>query len=628
MTFIQQFCRLAWAVPLARTRHQASLCFYRRGHATWIRPQGRDTGIVVYNSLTRRKDRLIVDPSRPMSWYMCGPTVYDSAHLGHASTYVKFDIIRRLLTRYFNLPVVQVMGLTDIDDKIVARARERSILVDDLARTFEKEFFEDMQALEVLPPSSVTRVTEHIPEIVTFVQRLVDTQKAYVSNGSVYFDTVAFGDRYGKLSHGAVREGDVETEGKEEKRHHRDFALWKNATPAELQMQGAHWPSPWGNGRPGWHIECPVMCSHMFGQHLDVHTGGIDLAFPHHENEIAQCEAHHDTEQWVNYFLHTGHLHVEGQKMSKSLKNFTTVQAFLQQHSAQQFRLFALMTKYNAPIHYTEESMQQARHVEQRLINFFQEAQIAIGQGGSNTSCKWTDTDRTLMARLHSIREQVATALADDFNTPLALLKLLELVSDTHSATKRGPLQCGVIAEVRDYVAHMLQIFGVDVGSQVLSVQQGGLSIDANALAGALAHFRHDVRNTVLHAVKEASGQSAFKAILRLCDEIRDKTLPPIGVRLQDREGDPTWQLVDPRAHPMDQSDEPKPHRPRPGKPAPTVPPEELFRNNPEYSRFDEKGIPTHDQDGQELSKNSRKKLAKRWAAHAAAYKKASGVQN
>uniref|UniRef100_A0A452VAS1 cysteine--tRNA ligase n=1 Tax=Ursus maritimus TaxID=29073 RepID=A0A452VAS1_URSMA len=262
----------------------------------------------------------MVDFNR-VSRYSCGPTVYDHAHLGHACSYVRFDIIRRILTRVFGCNIIVVMGITDVDDKIIRRAAEMNVSPASLANLYEEDFKQDMAALKVLPPTVYLRVTENIPQIISFIEGIIANRHAYsTAQGNVYFDLQSIGDKYGKLV-GAVP-SPVGEPVDSDKRHASDFALWKAAKPQEV-----FWASPWGKGRPGWHIECSTLSSLVFGRQLDIHSGGADLAFPHHENEIAQCEAFHQCRQWGNYFLHSGHLHVKGkeEKMSKSLKNYITI---------------------------------------------------------------------------------------------------------------------------------------------------------------------------------------------------------------------------------------------------------------------------------------------------------------
>ncbi|XP_058404467.1 probable cysteine--tRNA ligase, mitochondrial isoform X5 [Diceros bicornis minor] len=386
----------------------------------WLRPAGHDTGVMVYNSLTRRKDPLIVGSADAASWYSCGPTVYDHAHLGHACSYVRFDIIRRILTRIFGCNIIMVMGITDVDDKIIKRAREMNVSPTSLASLYEEDFKQDMAALKVLPPTVYLRVTENIPQIISFIEGIIAKGHAYsTAKGNVYFDLRSRGDKYGKLV--GVAPGPVGEPVDSDKRHASDFALWKAAKPQEM-----FWASPWGNGRPGWHIECSTISSLVFGSQLDIHSGGIDLAFPHHENEIAQCEVFHQCEQWGNYFLHSGHLHVKGkeEKMSKSLKNYITIKDFLKTFSADVFRLFCMRSSYRSAIDYSDGTMLEAKHLLLATAAFVEDARAYMkGQ----LVCGPVRED-VLWERLSHTKGAVKAALADDFNTPGAVDAVMDLI--------------------------------------------------------------------------------------------------------------------------------------------------------------------------------------------------------
>jgi len=259
--------------------------------------------------------------------------VYDESHMGHARSYVSFDILKRIMTDYFGYNVKLVMNITDIDDKIIRKAIEENISFEEISRRYETEFFDDMRRLNVSLPESITRVSEFVPEIVAFIEKIIENGYAYESNGSVYFDVKKYSSEpnhtYAKLEPTSVNNKELMAEGEgvltnsetSDKRGEADFALWKKSKPGEPK-----WPSKWGEGRPGWHIECSAMAASIFKKYpIDIHTGGVDLRFPHHDNEIAQSEAYYNCDNWVNNFWHTGHLHIAGKKMSKSLKNFITI---------------------------------------------------------------------------------------------------------------------------------------------------------------------------------------------------------------------------------------------------------------------------------------------------------------
>ncbi|CAJ1448466.1 unnamed protein product [Effrenium voratum] len=480
----------------------------RGNHPPWLVPNaGQDTGLQVVNSLTGERE-----PFRPLNgkkviWYTCGPTVYDVAHMGHARAYLTFDILRRIMTNYLNFEVKYQINITDIDDKIILRARQnklfsdfckeaatmkpealkktvqealqkkaaklkakepqkpegtnsraqqeyetlvqehqlklqqhaeleasveaalksgkseavlqaaREVLMDALdkerghtvtdhsifdahGRRFEEEYFEDMDALGILRPDVVTRITEYMDgRVQKFIERLEELGVAYASAGSVYFDIASFeklGYHYRKLVpalHATAKEME-EGEGAlaaedAEKRSPNDFALWKKSKPGEPA-----WESKWGPGRPGWHIECSVMATDINGEYLDIHAGGEDLKFPHHDNEMAQSEAYLQRSQWVNYFWHAGHLHIEGLKMSKSLKNFITIRQALQVHSARQLRLMFLMQAWDKGMNYSDQAIDMAKAEERRaaalkVIRYFTTPWLKDWFEPPNAECNW-----------------------------------------------------------------------------------------------------------------------------------------------------------------------------------------------------------------------------------------------
>uniref|UniRef100_A0A4W2CUR1 cysteine--tRNA ligase n=1 Tax=Bos indicus x Bos taurus TaxID=30522 RepID=A0A4W2CUR1_BOBOX len=487
----------------------------------WLQPTGYDTGVKVYNSLTRRKDPLIVSRADAASWYSCGPTVYDHAHLGHACSYVRFDIIRRILSRVFGCTVVMVMGITDVDDKIIRRANEMSVSPASLARLYEEDFKQDMAALKVLPPTAYLRVTEHVPQIVAFIERLIANGHAYcTAKGNVYFDLQSRGDRYGKLV--GVAPGPVGEPVDSDKRHTSDFALWKAAKPQE-----PFWGSPWGDGRPGWHIECSTIASLVFGSQLDIHSGGVDLAFPHHENEIAQCEAFHQCPQWGNYFLHSGHLHVKGggEKMSKSLKNYVTIKDFLRSTSPDVFRLFCLRSSYRSAIDYSEGALLEARSLLRATAAFVEDARAYLrGQlaGGPIQ-------EDVLWERLGRTKAAVQAALADDFDTVRAVDAVMDLVHHGNRQLKAAS-EC---------------------------VPGAGSPAALHSLVEELVCFRLKVRQFAL-ASGEAPGEARRQRLLErqplleACDALR-RDLAVHGISIKDRSGSSTWELLDPR------TEDPKP---------------------------------------------------------------------
>ena len=368
---------------------------------------GRAPAPSLYNSLTQRVEPLppTRDPNtgalRRLTWYSCGPTVYDSTHLGHARSYVSTDVLRRVLGDVFGYRVHFVLGMTDVDDKIIQRAWDNGEPAATLARRCEAEFMEDLDVLGVLPPCVVTRVTEHIPEIIDYVANIMRNGHAYQLDDGVYFDVASLGERYAReLGPAEAREAEAirgevvqEAAGAADvvpggKRDRRDFALWKKLDMDNHAKNSVSWDSPWGAGRPGWHIECSAMTHAVLGSRFDLHSGGIDLCFPHHCNEVAQAQAFNQQDEWVSSFLHTGHLYIEGRKMSKSLKNFITVRDMLGtsgsgngdgdvdpaavKDASVAFRMFVLSHHYRSNITYSVDRMKDARVEVGRFRRFIQ----------------------------------------------------------------------------------------------------------------------------------------------------------------------------------------------------------------------------------------------------------------
>ncbi|NWZ44023.1 SYCM protein, partial [Brachypodius atriceps] len=490
----------------------------------WLPPEGRDSGIVAYNSRSRSKEPLVLATEGVATWYSCGPTVYDHAHLGHACSYVRFDIIRRIMTRFFGIEVLMVMGITDIDDKIIKRANEMNISPVALARIYEEDFKQDMAALKVLPPTVYMRVTDNIPQIISFIKKIISSGQAYAtSQGNVYFDVKSWGKRYGVLT--AINP-DTQDEGVDsDKRHGKDFALWKAAKPQELS-----WNSPWGKGRPGWHIECSAISSAVFGKQLDIHTGGIDLAFPHHENEIAQCEVYHQCEQWGNYFLHSGHLHVKGsqEKMSKSLKNYITIKDFLKKCSSDQFRMFCLRGRYSSgkakplpylsrcvwlfhtffPAHaveFSEESMEDAKNLLQAISSFIRDANAYIkGQ----LVCDPVRED-ILWERLANTKVTVKAAFADDFDTSRAVAAIMDLIHHGNRQLKAvtkdagSPRSSVVYGSIISYIEGFFNALGMSFEERQMAVGGDKSAVLCNVVE-ELVRFRMKVRHYAL-ALPEAA---------------------------------------------------------------------------------------------------------------------------
>ncbi|XP_031469649.1 probable cysteine--tRNA ligase, mitochondrial [Phasianus colchicus] len=543
---------------------------WRSGEARrreWVPPEGRACGVVAYNSRSRSKEPLVLAKDGVATWYSCGPTVYDHAHLGHACSYVRFDIIRRILTRFFETEVIMVMGITDIDDKIIKRANEMNISPVALARMYEEDFKQDMASLKVLPPTVYMRVTENIPLIISFIKTIIANGQAYAtSQGNVYFDVKSWGERYGVLT--AVS-ADTQSEAVDtDKRHGRDFALWKAAKPGELS-----WSSPWGKGRPGWHIECSTISSAVFGKQLDIHTGGIDLAFPHHENEIAQCEVYHQCEQWGNYFLHSGHLHVKGsqEKMSKSLKNYITIKDFLKKFSSDQFRMFCLRSRYSSAVEFSDETMNDAKNILQAISSFIRDANAYIkGQ----LVCDPVRED-LLWERLASTKVNVKAAFADDFDTSRAVAAIMDLIHHGNRQLKAvtkdvgSPRSSVVYGSIISYIEGCFNALGMSFEERQVAVGGGNAALLSNVM-DELVSFRTKVRNYALvlpeatETVQMEEGAVGAKGpkqeqkekrrqlmqerkpLLEACDSLRGD-LAAFGIHIKDRSTASTWEMAEGR---------------------------------------------------------------------------------
>ncbi|KAM9764517.1 cysteine--tRNA ligase, cytoplasmic isoform 1-T1 [Menidia menidia] len=719
----------------------------KRVQPAWSPPAGTAVPqLRLYNSLTRAKELFVPQKGNKVTWYCCGPTVYDASHMGHARSYISFDILRRTLRDYFKYDVLYCMNITDIDDKIIRRARQNHLLdqyrdrqpgaaqilqdvlkargpfqellastVDpdkkqmlerldaavgaalaplqaaveagaaagvlqplaqallesskdllsdwldqqfgsqvtensifsSLPKHWEAEYHRDMDALNVLPADVLTRVSEYVPEIVEFVKKVVANGYGYESNGSVYFDTSKFDacpqHSYAKLVPEAVGdqkalqegEGDlsVSAERLSEKKSQNDFALWKASKPGEPS-----WDSPWGKGRPGWHIECSAMAGSILGESMDIHGGGFDLRFPHHDNELAQSEAYFENDVWVRYFLHTGHLTIAGCKMSKSLKNFITIKDALAKNTARQLRLAFLMHSWKDTLDYSSNTMESAVQYEKFLNEFFLNVKDVLRAPTDITGRfeKWEAEEAELNSSFFERKAAVHAALCDNVDTRSAMEELRLLVSQTNGymagrkASRLRPNRL-LVEAVATYITGMLKIFGAIEGSEPIGFPIGaqGQSVDLESTVmpylSVLSDFREKVR-------KIAREQKVME-LLQLCDAIRDDTLPELGVRLEDHEGLPTVvKLVDKETLLKEREDKKRIEEEKKKKKEEAaqrkqeqemaklakmkVPPSEMFRSETDkFSKFDETGFPTHDAEGKELSKGQTKKLRKLFEA-------------
>ncbi|KAJ7129220.1 cysteinyl-tRNA synthetase [Mycena epipterygia] len=763
---------------------------------------GNSSHLSLYNSLTHSKSQFIpIDPTgRRVTWYCCGPTVYDAGHLGHARNYLTTDVLRRIMKDYFGYEVVFVQNVTDVDDKIINRAREghflqqykgdhpqiseqvitdteaafnmycaltpevplhissdeflswiptqRSFLetpvldeqqtllkmrlltldtaavalqqaragaiaesdryyasvapilslyldhtlkgglskndhsiFSDFAARWEAHFNEDLRVLNCLLPTYTTRVSEFIAENIAFVQRIIDNGFAYaIPGGTVYFDVQAFEDSghfYAKLEPGnRLNEAKAEESANEfvsddlktaeqleieqeikMKRGPRDFAVWKKSRVGE-----PGWQAPWGYGRPGWHIECSAMASQVLGSHIDIHSGGIDLAFPHHDNELAQSEAYWFQDpkreegpvQWVNYFIHMGHLSIAGSKMSKSLKNFVTIREALANGdwTPRRLRLLFMRGSWRGGIEISPTLRQEVDVWERTANNFFSNVRALImEEEASNVSSARTphlfrSQERELLNSLDKAQKEMHGALCDSFNTTLTLDILLGVITNTNSYMKSNQktpsspdayFSLDAVTEAARWVTRMLLIFGfpgqpdsigwlVEQSSNIDSAQ----SKESIALPyiRVLSQFRDRVRQ---RALADASSDMS-QDLLHLSDSLRDHDLIPLGVSLEDRNSaigepalvkmGPAAELIAARDAKVRQAQEAELQRDsaraekiraeQEKREQANVDPKEMFRMD-EYSEWDADGIPTKDAVGQDVAKSKRKTLKKSW---------------
>lgn len=456
----------------------------------------------IYNSLKREKE--VFKPINPnqVGMYVCGVTVYDLCHFGHGRTFVSFDVIARYL-RYSGYNLRYVRNITDVDDKIIKRAAENNETCDQLVARMITEMHKDFDALNILRPDVEPRATQHIAEIIAMVQRLIDNGNAYVADdGDVMFSVPSF-PKYGALSRQDLDQlqAGARVEIKSVKRNPMDFVLWKMSKPNEPS-----WDSPWGKGRPGWHIECSAMNSKELGNHFDIHGGGSDLMFPHHENEIAQsCCANHG--DYVNYWLHTGMLTIDEEKMSKSLNNFFTIRDILNKYDSESVRYFFLTAQYRSLLDYSEENIGLARKALERLYTALR-------------GCEPVEQAVGFEQYIANFKD----AMDDDFNTPGALAVLFEMARELNKLKTENPLHANQLAARLKELAGVLGLLEQDPETFL----QGGSNSNDDEIAEieALIKQRNDARATKNWAV---------------ADEARNK-LTAMGIVLEDGANGTTWR--------------------------------------------------------------------------------------
>jgi cysteinyl-tRNA synthetase len=572
---------------------------------------------------------------------------------------------------------VFLVHLDSIDESLICDGDHSTF--SKVTKHYEARFLEDMRRLNVLDPDELTRVTEYGPEIVKFVEKIVENKFAYVtSDGAVYFDIEAFeqaGNHYARLEPWNRNnkhlqrdaEGSLTKKPATTKLSQNDFALWKASRPREPS-----WSSPWGKGRPGWHIECSAMASAKLGSQMDIHSGGIDLAFPHHDNELAQSEAYWQEGQWVNYFLHIGHLSIQGSKMSKSLKNFTTIREALGRGTwdPRSLRIVFLLGGWREGIEITEDMIKASNAWEEKLNNFFLKVKSSSLPQEPSVKNGDLDSENPLSKRLEIAQDKAFQALCDSFDTSRAMNAISELVSSFNSA-EVSDLNGAVLARIAKWITSMVNIFGLNGTASPDSSEIGWSGIDIPEYAmpylrslsatrdmlRQLAKSKDPILPETLNRIIDTEadhGQSSVPDIarpyadvlsslktrvtsvakspsenisielLKLCDHIRDVDLFDLGIYLEDQENGPamvrpvTKELIDLRQRQAEQSLEKQRRREERERKAlekaarGKLSPSEMFRTS-EFSAWDENGLPTKDSSGNDITKNRSKKLRKDW---------------
>ena len=462
----------------------------------------------LFNTMTMKKDEFIPLEPGKVKMYSCGPTVYNYFHIGNARPLIMFDVLRRYF-EYRGYDVTFVQNFTDIDDKIIARAAEEGATSEEIAQKYIAEYWTDAHGLGIREATTHPKATENVSGIIDMISRLVDKGFAYQSGSDVYYRTAKFPE-YGKLSRQPLEEllAGARVDVTEVKENPMDFALWKGAKPGE-----PYWDSPWGQGRPGWHIECSVMASRYLGATIDIHTGGQDLIFPHHENEIAQSEGYHDS-LFVRYWLHNGFISIDSKKMSKSLGNFFTVREAAEVYGYENIRMFMLMSHYRSPLNYSGDILVQSKNALERLKTARGTLQF-IAENGSESA---SDAEKAFIDSLPNFRERFIEAMDDDFNSADAIAVIFEFVRESNGIAAGSEPSKTFARAALDILSELSGVLGLFYAD----IEDGGLDEEVEALIAARQAAR-----------KEKKWAEA--------DNIRDK-LGEMGIVLEDTPQGVKWK--------------------------------------------------------------------------------------
>ncbi len=494
----------------------------------------------IYNTLSRTKEDFIPVQDGMVKMYVCGMTVYSDAHIGHARTYVAFDVIRRYF-EYKGYNVQYVQNITDVDDKIIAAANREGVDPLMYSKRFTDRCLSDLDALGVRRADQYPRASEAIPDMIKMIQQIIDHGYGYVADGDVYFSVESFPD-YGKLSGQNIAEmkKGARVEPGDQKQNPLDFALWKKAKPGEPV-----WSSPWGPGRPGWHIECSAMSCSLLGPTFDIHGGGMDLQFPHHENEVAQAQAA-TGKQFARYWMHIGLLTINGEKMSKSLGNIINIKDLLQSWDAEVLRMFFAQAHYRSPPDFSEKALTDIQKGRERLHRVKERLEEHAAQNCTTTVTpkSLSDSEKSYLKAIHDLQTEFEDAMDDDFNTPKAFASVFEFVNNTNRYFEQHPLPnpalCNNALEVFLRIGSVLTLFQA---SPTTKEDQDTELINAlkNLLCSCGKTPKTPTVAALMDELLQTREEARRKKEYKTADHIR-KSLEQLGCEIQDTATGPTWR--------------------------------------------------------------------------------------
>lgn len=496
----------------------------------------------VFNTLTGRKEKFISREEGKVYMYVCGPTVYNHIHIGNAYSYLIFDVIKRYLS-YKGYKVIHVQNITNIDDKIINQSIEENISASEISEKYETAFWKVSDELNILRPDFSTRATKHIDNMIEMIKVLIDNGYAYVSGEDVYFSIDKF-KSYGKLSKKNLNEL-IEgyrvcvTKGKKKP---YDFALWKAAKPDEPK-----WDSPWGEGRPGWHIECSAMSLKYLGMGFDIHGGGKDLIFPHHENEIAQSEAYSRTEPFVKYWLHNGFMNIDKVKMSKSLKNWVFAKDVLEMYNPNVIRILSLSTHYRNDVDYSPKILNAYKQAYNKFLNTIHDINIVLSQEEQNTGKSVIDKIPSLKKEIDSLRLNFESAMDDDFNTALALSYIFKFAREVNRFAHLSLLKLTsdikqILIRAKNIIIELTSILGLDLSEEEISKFRISEKYNKKKLEREINNTASKIYNKVFKLYPQDATKLSSSIISKA--NLEDKIETILSIRNKARE-EKNWIIAD-----------------------------------------------------------------------------------